>query len=284
MYYIVQNNTFSEPNYHKLIKSLERLNLKYEIVKVLPFTDKITIKTKRKDIFPFGALKLAKISNSLNWYPGSQMNENHNFMVYKKHYKQNLLNYDSQIIKFNDKTFFSKERFFARPTKDTKVFTGKEFDFGEWSDMVNHAISERRKAIELGYVFEFEEDAQVQISSIKKIQQEIRFWIVKGKIITASTYRLFSRLCFQEYQEYLNKDGWKFCQKMVDKYQLNDAFVMDLAKVDGKFKIIECGCINCAGFYAGDIQKILIALEDNFNNDSTHQILSTLDEDSYLNY
>ena len=47
---------------------------------------------------------------------------------------------------------------------------------------------------------------------------------------------------------------------------LNISFVIDICLVDNEWKIVECGCINCAGFYKADLQKLLMSLEDNFNN------------------
>jgi len=88
MYYIVQENVFREDNYNNLIIALNRLKLSYEIVKIMPFIETIKFKTKRKDIFPFGSLKMSKISNQYNWKPGSQMNDNHDFFpmwLGKKH-------------------------------------------------------------------------------------------------------------------------------------------------------------------------------------------------------
>ena len=39
MYYVIQDNTFREENFYVLINTLERLNIQYEIVKVLPFIE-----------------------------------------------------------------------------------------------------------------------------------------------------------------------------------------------------------------------------------------------------
>lgn len=107
MYYIIQENVFREENYNNLIIALDRLQLEYEIVKVLPFIETIEFQTKRTDIFPFGSLKMARVYNQYKWNPGSQMNNNHDFLVYKDYYKENLLNYDSHIIKFGNKDFFN---------------------------------------------------------------------------------------------------------------------------------------------------------------------------------
>jgi hypothetical protein len=45
MYFIVQENTFKEENYNNLILALNRLELPYEIVKVLPFVELIEFET-----------------------------------------------------------------------------------------------------------------------------------------------------------------------------------------------------------------------------------------------
>lgn len=254
MYYIVQENVFREENYDNLILALDKLKLDYEIVKVKPFLEDFEFTTKRKDIFPFGSLKMSRLSKKYNWYPGSQMNDNHDFLVYKEHYKDNLLNYDSKIIKFGDKNFQQKEIFFARPTKDTKVFTGKVFDMYEWIDFRDQQLTN-------GYSTILDEDTEIQISSVKNIQKEIRFWIVKGEIITASQYKLGSKVVLSDI---IDQSAYDYCNEMIKIFQLNEAFVMDICLVNDEYKIVECGCINCAGFYKSDLQKLLISLENNF--------------------
>jgi hypothetical protein len=266
MYYIVQENTFKEENYNNLIIALDRLKLPYEVVKVLPFIDDIKIKTKRKDIFPFGSMKLARVSKGLGWRPGSQMNDNHDYLVYREYYREKLLNWDSKVYRFGDE-FFSKEIFFARPTKDTKVFTGKIFDMEQWRNFKESVLNNDNSTVTFddGTTIQISNllnvDTEIQISSIKNIQQEIRFWIVKGEVVTASQYRLGGRYCLNEN---IDQPAYDFCKKMVNIFQLNDAFVMDLCLVNGEYKIVECGCINCAGFYRANMQKLIMSLEDSF--------------------
>ena len=63
MYYVIQEKLFREENYENLIRTLERLELDYEIIKLQPNNDNIIIHTDRKDIFPFGAVRMAKIAS-----------------------------------------------------------------------------------------------------------------------------------------------------------------------------------------------------------------------------
>lgn len=255
MYYIVQENVFKEENYDNLIIALERFNFDYEIVDLLPFVEDFEFKTDRKDVFPFGAVKMSRISRKYGWYPGSQLNENHDYLVYSKYYKDNLLNYDSEIINFGNNDFFHKELFFARPTEDTKVFTGRVFDMGQWEEF-------RENQLTNGHSTLLNENTKIQISSVKKIQNEIRFWIVKGQIATASQYQLGGRYCLNSV---VDQSAYDFVNKMTKLFELNETFTMDVCLVNDKYKIVECGCTNSAGFYRADMQKLLMSLEYAFS-------------------
>jgi len=255
MYYIVQENVFKEENYDNLIAALDRFNFDYEIVDLLPFVEDFEFKTKRKDVFPFGAVKMSRISRKYGWYPGSQLNENHDYLVYSKYYKENLLNYDSEIIDFGNQDFFHKEIFFARPVLDSKIFTGRIFDMDQWEEF-------REEALTNGHSVLLDKNSKIQISSVKKIQKEIRFWIVKGEIATASQYRLGNRYCLDSL---VDKSAYNFVNKMIKLFELNEAFVMDICLINNNYKIVETGCINSCGFYRADMQKLILKLENAFS-------------------
>lgn len=264
MHYLIQENTFREQNYNLIFDTINKMGLPYNVVKIFPYIDKICdindipdypydvddipeLKVDSEHIFIFGAIKLARISKQKNWYPGSLLNDNHNFEVYKNYYKSNLLNYNSLIVDVNDKLDWSSHRLFLRPTLDNKKFTGKAFTEDEWKSLLNNSD-------------DFE-NFKIQVSTVKNIQKEIRFWVVGGKVITGSQYRLGNRVA---YNALYDDDALKFAQDMVDIYQLAEAFVIDICLSDDEWKIVECGCINSAGFYLCDIQKLITSLEDYF--------------------
>lgn len=253
MYYIIQDNVFKEENDYKLIEVLERFELPYERVNLDHGVNNFEFKTKRKDVFPFGAVKLARISKDYQWYPGSQMSDNHNYQVYSKYYKENLLNYDSEIVKLADH-LTRKQPFFARPTLDTKIFTGKVFTIEEWNKFKEEQLANPRSNL-------INKDTEIQISSVKKIQKEIRFWIVKGQPVTASLYTLGG---VYHIDGPVDEDAYNFVRDMIKLFELNETFVMDICLIDDKYKIVECGCTNSAGFYKCDMQKLIMALENAF--------------------
>ena len=255
MHYLIQENLFREEGHEKLIRTLERFNISHELVSVRPFINNFDFETKRKDVFIFGSLKMAVISKDYGFNPGALVTKNHDYEVYSKHYKENLLNYDSRIVKFTDAFKWEFEQQFIRPTLDSKVFTGKVFDKEEWNDFVDRKLND-------GHTTTLTKDTLIQVSTPKAITQEVRCWVVDGKVVTQSTYR---RGSFLVYDNVVDVDAIEFAQKMVDIFQLADAFTIDVCLTNNEWKIVECGSVACAGFYDADMQKLIMALEESFN-------------------
>ncbi len=238
---------------------MERFNFSYEVVKVKPFIDEIIFDTpipKDKKVFGFGSLKLARLLQKYNFNPGIVVNNNFNYEVYSKHYKENLLNYDSRIVNIFDDFDWEYEQQFIRPCLDTKIFTGKVFEKDEWVKFI-----EKVKSVPQDYP-SINKDTKIQISMPKKIFQEVRCWVVDGKIITSSIYRRGSFIiqCGKVDNEVL-----EFAQQMINKFQLAKTFVIDVCETKNGWKIVECGCTSIAGFYDSDVQKLVMSLEDYYN-------------------
>jgi hypothetical protein len=273
MHYIIQENIFKESHYNLLIETMEKLKLPYQVVRVFPFVEKVVDlkdipenndfnldelleiepNTSEK-IFTFGGVKMARLCAEKNWQPGSLLNTNHDFEVYSKYYKENLLNYDSEITTAGSNFDWNTTHKFIRPTKDTKSFTGRVFKQEDWKQALDENFKNRYSLLK--------ETTTIQVSSVKTIYQEIRFWVIGGKVITGSRYKLGDRI---EYSEHSDPEALEYAQKMVDIYQLADAFVIDICLTDDGWKIVECNCINCSGFYLCNIQKMIMELEYYFN-------------------
>jgi hypothetical protein len=255
MFYVIQKNVFRETNYNIIFETLERLGLEFEIVE---FDDdgNVDIKTQRKDVFPFGSVRLANISTNQDWYPGSFFGGNHDFSVYSQHYKENLLNYDSKIFKFGDTLEWGyNETKFIRPCKDSKLFTGQVFTKTKWEDMVE--MKKQNPHFKLEMLNDL-----IQVNNPKTIYKEARTWIVDGKVVTSSYYKFGQYI---EWVENVEDEGIEFANNMAQSYQVADTFVMDICLTPDGWKIVEINCTNCSGFYKGDMQKLVIALENKFN-------------------
>ena len=267
MYYIIQENLFREEGHGKLLLNLKRFNIPFELVKVLPFIEEVEFKTGRKDVFVFGSLKMGRLSKKYGWEPGAVITENHDYEVYSKYYKENLLNYDSRVVNLKDDFEWEYDQQFLRPCLDSKTFTGRVFEKEEW-------ISLRNRMLDHPDTFTISDDTKIQVAVPKKITQEVRFWIVGGKVVTQSTYR---RGSFLAYDNVVDQDAIDFAEEMTKIFQLARSFVMDLALTPNGWKIIECGSISCSGFYDADMQKIVMALENEYGGDNWIKPSPTID-------
>lgn len=271
MYYIVQENIFRESNYQIILDALDRLKLPYSVVRIFPFVDKISLLSEipesfnvdelndydpplNTDVFVFGAVKLGRIAKKKEWKPGSMLNDNHDYNIYKNYYKENLLNYDSMVCTVKESIsvkWGDGEIKFIRPSKDSKSFTGKLFTEKQWKELSDFYEIDKTEI--------FNENTLIQIASPKEIQKEIRLWVVDGKIVTGSQYKLGSLLlCDEKYET----EAETFAKKMIQIFQPAKAFVMDVCLYENTWKIVEINCINAAGFYKADVQKLLISIEN----------------------
>ena len=63
------------------------------------------------------------------------------------------------------------------------------------------------------------------------------------------------------YDPLVSQDILDWTQSMIDKWVPDRAFVMDVAQTPDGFKIIEVNNISSSGFYACDLNKIIIGIE-----------------------
>jgi len=151
-----------------------------------------------------------------------------------------------------------EEEMFLRPIHDSKVFAGGVFnrqDFYDWKRKVC--------VLEHDYGNSLTKETLIQVAPLKKIFSEHRFWVVKGKVVTSSTYKIGRTVHYQS----LDHDSMfqKFAEERIAEWQPHDAFVIDIADTDEGLKIVEINTLNSCGFYAADIQKLVFALEEAFD-------------------
>lgn len=91
-------------------------------------------------------------------------------------------------------------------------------------------------------------------SSIKQIEAEYRFVIIKRKIADSSSYKIGNRIDIA----YKAPDAfYDFVENLIDKWIPTENFVIDIASHEGKPKIIEVNNIHCSRFYGCSLEKII---------------------------
>ncbi|WP_298513549.1 ATP-grasp domain-containing protein [uncultured Kordia sp.] len=259
MLFLVQSNIYSDPDHNRIFDALHDLNIPFEKIQLNSETQEITVEADRTDVFVYGSVKLARLAKSnTHWNPGSFYGGNHQYEIYSTYYQENLLNYDVEVFQFEDPIDWKpNEQKFIKPYKDAKIFTGKVFTKTKWTDFVENSLENPKTPL-------LHAKSLVQASIPKEIYKEARLWIVGGQIVAAVYYKFNGDVVFEAE---VAEEGIVFAKKMIQIYEVDEAFVMDICLTNYGWKIVEINCINSAGFYPNlNVHSLVKALDIYFSN------------------
>ncbi|MES2618936.1 MAG: ATP-grasp domain-containing protein [Bacteroidota bacterium] len=257
MYVIIQSNIYSNSDYERIFPILDELKIPFEKIDLNSSIEKLEISQDRSDVFVYGSVKMAMLGKkNSTWNPGSFYGGNHLFEINSKFYKENLLNFDTEVKTLSEKLDWNEqEEKFIKPYKFAKLFTGNTFTKNKWENFVEEALRNPNTPL-------LNSESLIQISKPREIIKEARLWIVGGKVIEAIYYKILKDIPFEENVE---KAGIDFAEQMISIFNVAEAFVMDICLTDIGWKIVEINCINSAGFFPNtDIKKVFSALNNYF--------------------
>ncbi|MFZ6681682.1 ATP-grasp domain-containing protein [Undibacterium sp. Tian12W] len=251
MHWVIQRSIFKPGNYDLLIQALDSLEVVYTSVTIKPGTYDLepAVKLTGK-VYVCGAIKLAKIANERGWLPGSLLNENFNFNVWQQHLGSELLNHAVGTGKLADIDTARYKQFFIRPMEDNKAFDGTVID--------NEMLADWRSDPEKSNLLELD----VMVSPVKDIYREYRLFVVNGRVVTGSLYKMAGR---PQVSADLDDEVLAYAQTVVSKWTPAQAFVMDVCLSEDGYKVIEFNNINSSGFYASDVLKYVDAIQQAFS-------------------
>jgi hypothetical protein len=148
------------------------------------------------------------------------------------------------------------ERVFIRPAEDSKYFNGGVMDAEEvraWRDAL---VRGERSPVRCSS--RMSGDTQVVCGPPATIYKECRFFVVDGAVVAWSTYKQGGNVVATEDVDPVSLDHAQAC---VQAWQPARAFVLDTALTPDGPRIVEVNCINSAGFYGADVQRIVMAIE-----------------------
>lgn len=270
MLWIIQTNLYSEAGHTQLLETLSRAELPYVEVKFLPFTHKLIspdVDLSKYDdcedipeieidesgpIMVCGSTLLVMVAKERGWKPGSFINENFEYPKWLEHWEDDLLNSVSVVGKLGEITVPWETDIFIRPCGDTKAFNGCVVGHGQFEGWRHGLLSQGRDTKWLGTF------TDVVISPWREVNAEYRFFVVDGRIVTKSMYKLGLHVVYNEYcPSYVEE----FAQYCISKWQPARAFVIDIAETPDGPKIVEINNLNQSGFYACNVGKIVEAIE-----------------------
>ena len=261
MHWLLQHNLSTDAQRQQFVDALESLKplgATWSFIKLIPFVGDVEPDDDYtgKKVFALGSTSLIAGAAKRNWKPGVVFNpETFRYEAWVKGFgKENLLNGDGVVQRFGDPLPFKVGKMFARPCEDLKAFNGQVFEAQALMDW-QKSIAEGEKSTR---ALQLTSDTMVVIAQPKFLYREWRFFVVGGKVITGSQYRdAYGR----KDDANVDKDVWDYTQKMVDKWQPGDCFVLDIAATDAGLKVIEVNCFNGSGVYACNMEAAFAAVE-----------------------
>jgi len=251
--WVVQNNFRSDADDPDWIrKTCEKFGFQYEGFKVIPFSDRLPEVSEIPTVFYGGTGWINKIYEHNPTTPGIFFNPESTFDFWIEKYKENALNYGALITTFEEiskKQFPDDERFFVRPTRDLKEFSGSIMSFRDIKDWCNKIFTD---VPDFGTI-------PIVVGEPYVLSHEWRLFIIEGKVVTGSQYRTYF---VRNTDPNVPEEVIKFAEEQAEVYSPTPIFVMDVGKSADNLYVIEVGCINSAGFYDADIDKIIKGVSD----------------------
>lgn len=249
--WVVQSNLGKEDDLVAMRAAFGSIGLQHLEVKVIPFSDELPdVPTDRPCIF-YGATGFVyKAWKSGRWQPCAFFDEEKfRFSHWRKAWSGRLMNEEAETLTLGEFAGSSRppdSLWFLRPDRDNKAFAGEVIAFSdvkEWADKLSAGG------------FTFGTDEPIVVAEPRNIHREWRLFMVDGRASSASQYRDGRRLAVSAGAPAVVRT---FAEVRAREFAPARAFVLDVGEVsNGDLKIIEANCINSAGFYAADIEKII---------------------------
>ena len=137
---------------------------------------------------------------------------------------------------------------FIRPNSGFKTFAGQTIMFDNWQHTIDL----------LEDVSSVVDETLILVSSLQEITGEFRFVVAGGKVITGSEYRWDNVVDIRiDYPE----ECLALAQQVAQHdWQVDSAYVVDIALTPAGPRVIEMNSFSCAGLYACDLEKIVKAV------------------------
>jgi ATP-grasp domain, R2K clade family 3 len=184
--WVIQTNYIDSVQVEAIGRCVKNSSANLIGVEVIPFCDdvKLTNQPIGNSVIPYGSTKLSRLAIKNNW-SGLFFNDNFNVISWNKN-RDDMLNQDSEIMKVSETKVWASDKpeddvYFIRPIEDLKSFNGTVATIKEIKNWMGSVDSGN---------FSFDESCVVSIATPKNILAEWRWFVVDGKVVDGSLYRI----------------------------------------------------------------------------------------------
>ena len=249
--WVIQKNLTNQDDLQTLVRSCKEIGVDCVEIEIMPFIDQLPAINYTKQPIFYGSTTLGElVKNNEKLKTGFFFDETAFSMEnYIKRWREHMLSFGASVTTIRhlaNEAYEPDKLLFVRPDNDSKSFSGEVIKFSEVKDWYNRLISSESRMLTI--------DSKIIVSEPYNLRYEWRLWIVNKKVIASSKYR-------EEFRS-KKKRGCPesvviFAEERCLEYTPHDVFVMDICQTGDEFYIIECGCMNSAGFYVSDIRAIV---------------------------
>lgn len=258
--WVVQSNLLAESDIDNLRDACEKCGAEFESVEVVPFSDDIPSFTvdHKENVYYGSTTFIERVDNALKFPKGVFFcSKTFQMENYISKWGVHMLNAEAKVTTLEECLSFEgafESRVFVRPNADDKSFAGEVMTAHELIDWAKR-VKENEETEQLhGKTPSLSVATQILVGPAYHVEKEWRNFIVDGKVVASTLYRkdhtLFKRR--EAPQEMLD-----FVHARCEEYVPHRIFVMDIALCGNSYYIIECGCLNSAGFYVSDVDEIV---------------------------
>lgn len=144
---------------------------------------------------------------------------------------------------------------FLRPVADSKEQPGTVKSAAEIRALAQRVLAIDPSDIPRGSL---RPDTELMLTPPARIEREWRIWAVEDRIVTYSLYKEGARVT---YRHEIDPDAMAFVERLV-AVNPDDApaYVIDICRTSEGLRMLETNCINAAGFYEADLEKLVRAI------------------------
>lgn len=241
--------------FSELKNEIDQTGSWYKEIKFIPFSMTFDIALPDQnyaDYFPFSSVNTMLLAKKLGMNVFFTDGK-YDYTRFAQEYGPDFINPDLTVIKFKSLLDLKGPDIYIRDAYGDNIIKGKVLE-GEqeyqmaYGQFMNRSMGDKK----------ITDDYPIIISTPKNIVREYRFFVVNNEVITGSMYQESGQYFIKNIDSFDYFSVSLFVEKMIERYSPDKSFVIDIAEMkDGSFKVVECNCINCSGFYSIDIRQVI---------------------------
>lgn len=169
--------------------------------------------------------------------------------AYVRHFGERMLNADAEVMSwrvFLDESRTADLLSFVKPNDDLKYFEGSVRNRSEWTRLHESLVASNPA---------FDPDSEVVVGEPREVDAEWRLVFVEGTVVAGSQFRPSGNAA-------VPAEVIAFAEAAVRDWCPDPVFVMDVARSDGTWRIVECNCFNGSRFYLADVRQIVRSVSE----------------------